>query len=179
MSTLAIRLSKKPDGSVVVACTRPDGSATWQRHERHAAFFPLHDLAHLAVETVLALRYGFYGLLADGWNVTDFGDRPIPPEAAYDSALAEAAAGLLDGERAAGQPYSTAAFNEALAASLGHTAQVLRQPVTGEELCAIRTMWLGLAGRWARVPVGEDLRLTFEPPPGGAVGPAVAGRRRA
>ena len=35
----------------------------------------------------------------------------------------------------------------------------------GEELDAIHSAWLGLAGRWARVPVGEDLALAFEPRP--------------
>ena len=169
MDALTIRLSKKPDGSVVFSCTRPDGSTTWQKHQRHAEFFPLHDLSHLAVETTLGLRSGFYGLLARGWNITDFGNRTIPADAAYEAALAEAVVGLLDGERAVGQPYGTAEFNRALATSLGHAEQTLEWHVTDEDLDAIRSAWLSLAGQWARVAVGEDLILVFEPQPAGAV----------
>ena len=169
VDALTIRLSKKPDGSVVFSCTRSDGSTTWQKHQRHAEFFPLHDLSHFAVETTLGLRSGFYGLLARGWNITDFGDRTIPADAAYEAALAEAVVGLLDGERAVGQPHSTPEFNRALATSLSHAGQTLGRPVTDEELDAIRSAWLSLAGQWSRVPVGESLVLAFEPQPAGAV----------
>ena len=166
MSALTVRLSKEPDGSVVLSCTRADGTATWQRHRRHAAFFPLHDLAHLAVETTLGLADGFFGLLASGWNITDFGGRPVPAEAA----LAEAVVGLIDGERATGRPYSAAEINRALAASLGHGGHALDRPLTDEDLAAIRLACQNLTSQWARVPTGEALALPFERP---AVRPAA------
>lgn len=37
----------------------------------NARFFPLHDLAHYALETVLSATHGFYGLVAAGWEIDD------------------------------------------------------------------------------------------------------------
>jgi hypothetical protein len=162
MSKLQIRFSRKPDGSTVFACTRADGSQTWQRHDRHADFFPLHDLAHYAVETCLGLRHGFYGLVAGGWNVTDFGERQIPPGVAAEAMFSEVAAGLLDGERATGQRYDADAFNAALAAKLDELGHGLERPVERDELEAIRVLWLDLAYRWSSVPPGGSLELEFE-----------------
>ena len=165
MAAPAIRLSKKPDGSAVLSCTRVDGSTTWQRHRRHAAFFPLHDLAHVAVETRLGLQGGFYGLLASGWAIPDFGSRPVPPEAAYEAALAESVVGLLDGERAAGQPHSAREFNRALDASLRRAGQTLARSMSDEDLDAIRCTWRSLVGRWMQLPTGEALALSFDASP--------------
>lgn len=156
---LHIRLTKKPDGTAVLACTRPDGSATWQRH-RHG-FFPLHDLTHYAIETVLGLRYGFYGLLAEGWNITDFGDRTLPDHARTDALLTEAMAGLLDQERATGVVPDAAAFNDALRAVLQEMDCALDRPISAEELDAVRARFLALAGQWARTATGASLDLTF------------------
>jgi len=68
---LRVRFSKRSDGVVTLQCVRKDGSVTWQRHDKHGVFFSFHDLSHFAVETVLGFRQGFYGLLADGWDITD------------------------------------------------------------------------------------------------------------
>ena len=162
MSPLTIRLSRKPDGTTVLACTRADGSQTWQRHRRHAEFFPLHDLTHYAIETVLGLRFGFYGLLASGWNISDFGTRTVPEYAAAEAALAEVAVGLLDGERATGERSDADAFNEALAGVLAQTGRTLDRCVTDEELAAVRRLWAELAKRWAGVEPGEAMELSFD-----------------
>ena len=54
MPELLIRIKKKTDGAAALSCIRPDGTTTWQRQDgRLGAFFPLHDLTHYAVETVL------------------------------------------------------------------------------------------------------------------------------
>src|SRR5262245_55810834 len=68
---LRIRFTKRPDGAVVLQCVRRDGSATWERHDKQAVFFSFHDLSHFAVETVLGFGRGFYGLIADGWDIAD------------------------------------------------------------------------------------------------------------
>ena len=73
-SLLTIRIKKNADGSAAISCRREDGSVTWQRQQgAQGRFFPLHDLTHYAVETVLNHRRGFYGLVADGWDLSDFG----------------------------------------------------------------------------------------------------------
>src|SRR5207237_7810377 len=62
-SSLTIQFTKRTDGAAVLKCIRDDGSVTWQRvDDKQAAFFPLHDLTHYAVETELGFRQGFFGL---------------------------------------------------------------------------------------------------------------------
>lgn len=63
---------------------------------------------------MLGLRHGFYGLVADGWNITDFGEGDIPEHTEQEAILAEAMAGLFDQERATGMWPEADEFNEAL-----------------------------------------------------------------
>lgn len=86
LNDLRVTLVKHSDGGAVLRCTRADGSASWQRHHgRQAAFFPLHDLTHFAIETELGFRRAFYRLLAEGWEIEDTTGKgargPLPPEA--------------------------------------------------------------------------------------------------
>jgi hypothetical protein len=60
-----------------------------------AHFFPLHDLTHYAVETVLGFRRGFYGLVANGWDFADSARRELPDDAGSAELVASL---LLDGE---------------------------------------------------------------------------------
>lgn len=53
----------------ILEYTREDGSVTWGKIQPAMV---AHDLAHYVVETQLDFRQGFYGLLADGWNIEDF-----------------------------------------------------------------------------------------------------------
>ena len=68
---LKIEIVKQPDGAGVLRCTRKDGSVTWQKQTKHAAHFALHDLTHYAVESTLGCRQGFFGLVAEGWDIED------------------------------------------------------------------------------------------------------------
>jgi hypothetical protein len=69
---LKIEIAKRADGAGLLRCTRPDGSVTWQKQsDRHALHFTMHDLTHFAVETMLGYQRGFFGLIAEGWNVED------------------------------------------------------------------------------------------------------------
>jgi hypothetical protein len=100
---LLIQITKRPDGGSVLRCVRADGSTTWQKQEsRQAEFFALHDLPHFAVESVLGFRRGFFGLVAEGWEIgetTGKGARgPLPGE----TTALEYIVGSLDGERASG-----------------------------------------------------------------------------
>lgn len=62
--------AKDPTAQDVLTCVRSDGSRTWSRLD---AVFPIHDMTHYAVETELNAKDGFFGLLAQGWDITDFG----------------------------------------------------------------------------------------------------------
>ena len=71
---LKIKFTKRRDGSVISRFERADGTATWQRKDGpQARFFAVHDLEHYAVETTLGYQRGFYGLVAEGWDLADFG----------------------------------------------------------------------------------------------------------
>ena len=161
---LTISIKKKTDGSAALSCTRADGSVTWQRQEGlQGRFFPRHDLTHYAVETVLRLEHAFYGLVASGWNLTDFG-KPwprgsLPPEAG----AAELIVGFLDTERASGATWSAAEFNEK--AGLYHQARGgAPVSVLGEaDLVHIRALRSELFDRWDALPAGATLELPFPP----------------
>ena len=66
MPDLIVRIKKKTNGEAALTCQRADGSITWQRQEGEASrFFPMHDLTHFAVESILGLDAAFFGLIAD------------------------------------------------------------------------------------------------------------------
>src|SRR5207244_10961202 len=111
MNELLIRIKKKSDGSAALSCLRADGSVTWQRQNgQQGRFFPLHDLTHYAVETVLGYAPGFYGLVAEGWDLSDFGNPcprgPLPPQAL----VPEFIVGFLYQERGGGVVGVAAVF---------------------------------------------------------------------
>ena len=98
---MRIEIVKRADGAGVLRCVRPDGSVTWQKQTRHAAHFALHDLTHYAVETALGYRRGFFGLIAEGWDIEDTsgkGGRGALPAEALE---VERIVGLFDSERGA------------------------------------------------------------------------------
>lgn len=141
---------KKTDGSGVLRCTRADGSVTWQKLEKHAAHFALHDLTHFAVETTLGYRQAFFGLIAAGWDAeetTGKGARGALPEEASE---AEKIVGLLDSERALGTPWSLEDFN-------GYAPR----PVSEADLRAVRAARADLFRRWAEIRPGQALELEF------------------
>ena len=83
--SLSIHLKRHADGSASITLTRADGTVTWQRQKgKLALVFPPHDLTHYAVETTLGYQHAFYGLVADGWDISDFAAPwprgPVPGE---------------------------------------------------------------------------------------------------
>jgi hypothetical protein len=166
---LTIRLAKHTDGGATLTCVRPDRSITWQRQRGgHAAFFPRHDLTHYAVETVLGHRRGFYGLVAAGWDLTDFGAPwprgPLPS----DMDPSELLVGFLDAERASvtgdGQPWTAADLSAQAAAFYAARGFDATPPVvTDDQLAAIRERLAGLFARWDALAPSGVLELHFAP----------------
>lgn len=160
---LTMQFTKRPDGAVVLRYRRADGSVVWQRYEgSHARFFPLHDLSHLAVEAELGIRRGFYGLLAEGWEVADLegkGSRgPLPPE----SVLIEFIVGLFDAETVGGAPPLHAAdFNEQLALMLRDKNLPPPPRFTDAQLAAVRAQRRALHAAWAALEAGGSLEVPF------------------
>lgn len=165
MPDLVIRIKKRTDGSAALSCLRPDGSVTWQRQEgRQGRFFPLHDMTHYVVETELAHRKGFYGMVADGWDLTDFGAPwprgPIPE----DADPSELIVGFLDAERASGEEWSTADFNDRLADFYTEPGVLGACTITDAQLHRIRERVRELFDAWIEVPPGESLELLYSRP---------------
>lgn len=154
---MEIRLKKGRDGRDTLACHRADGTATWAALHPSQ---PLHDLTHFAVETTLGLADAFFGLLARGWAIEDFGDRQqlrlMPAEALY----AEVLVGQLDLERLPGNRRPWEAFDASLRLALAGQG-VAPRPFTAETLERIRARRAALVAAWARLRPGETLTLSF------------------
>lgn len=160
---MKIRILKKKDGGGVLRVIREDGSETWQKQtERHAAFFALHDLTHLAVETELGYQRAFFGLLAEGWSMDDTtgkGSRgPLPAGAGE----VEYLVGCFDCERASMTRWTADEFNE-VSSLQASTYGVPIRKLTEEELTRVRSRRSALFRQWAEVAEGSTLDLEFAP----------------
>jgi hypothetical protein len=163
MPELLIQIKKKSDGSAALTCVRRDGSVTWQRQEGgRGRFFPIHDLTHYAVETVLGHRRGFYGLVADGWDLSDFGAPWPKGRLPADLDPSELIVGFLDTERAGGVEWSATEFNAGVAKYYAQHRLAGTCLVTDEQLKQIRALLREVISRWQALPAGETLELSFE-----------------
>lgn len=163
MPELTIRIKKKNDGSAALSCERADGSVTWQRQDGHLGrFFPLHDLTHYAVETELGFDQAFYGLVASGWDISQFGDElrdQIPAEAR----LAEVIIGFFDLERQTGERGYANELNSHLRdffESRGLPAPSFR--VSDDQIARVRRRRAELFEQWHATAPGDALELTFD-----------------
>jgi hypothetical protein len=133
---------------------------TWQKHDKHAAFFSFHDLTHFAVETTLGFNKGFYGLLADGWDIADTGGKGARGKLSEASILVEHIVGLFDRERSGGaEPLSGALFSSQIEQMTG---QPLARAFTDRELHSVRERIAALHQQWVAIPQGSSLELTFD-----------------
>lgn len=157
MPELTITFTKRRDGSVVTRFDRADGSATWQRkHGAQATYFGYHDLTHFAVETTLGYQRGFYGLIAEGFDVNDL-SAPLPG----DQDAVEVVVGFLDREQAMGEQWSASQFNEN--AALHYSVRGLSNPPVLDDatLTKMREHARALQQRWTDVREGESMVLSF------------------
>lgn len=178
---LAIRLTRRADGAVVFELRRSDGTTTWQRRDGPTAeFFAVHDLTHYAVETEIGFARAFYGLVADGWDLGDFGTPwprgPLPP----DALPAEVIVGCFDTARSSAQRLTAEDCNEALARYFGSQGRAAPVTVTDAQLDRVRARLSDLVGRWHALPPRETLELAFPPdsPGNGDAGAAPGAGRR-
>ena len=162
MPDLLIRIKKKTDGAAALSCIRADGTTTWQRQDGQlGAFFPLHDLTHYAVETELGFQRGFYGLIAEGWDIADTTGKtargPLPNEALEVEYFVSA----FSAERAGGAIASAAEFNQLAATFANAKGMPPPPPLSDDDLMRVRARFDELALRWRALPLGETLELEF------------------
>ena len=166
MPDLIIRIKKKTDGSAALSCARADGSVTWQRQEGPlGSVFPLHDLTHYCVESVVGFRRGFYGLLAEGWDISDFvktGARgPIPEEAR----LVEMIVGYLDLEQRTGMLGTADEYNERIRTTCadGKISPTLFR-LSDEQLADVRRRRAEVFTQWRSLAPGDAMEVEFNRP---------------
>jgi hypothetical protein len=162
MPELTLQFTKRKDGGALLRCIRTDSSATWQRQDdNRAAFFPLHDLTHYAVETELGFVRGFYGLIAQGWDIADTTGKgargPLPAEAIE----VEYIVGALGAERAGDSACTAEEFNHLASAFAKSRKRPEPRPLTDEELTRVRSRTAELFMRFQALPPGETLKLGF------------------
>jgi hypothetical protein len=108
-----IEFTKRADGRTVLRCARADGSVTWQcNDDQNARFFPLHDLTHYAVETELGFAHGFFGLIAEGWDIDETTGKTARGALPNEAIEVEYIVSAFLAERAGGAAASAAEFNQ-------------------------------------------------------------------
>jgi hypothetical protein len=162
---LTIRLSRRSDGAVLLELRRADGTVTWQKRTGPAAeFFAVHDLTHYAVESTLGYRGAFFGLVAEGWDLSDFGTPwrrgPLPTEAL----AAEVVVGCFDTQRAAGERLTALQCNTSAQSYFATQGRPSPVCVSDEELERVRNLLSDLVWRWQATGSGESLEFAFPPP---------------
>jgi hypothetical protein len=159
---LIIEFAKQEDGNALLRCMRDDGTATWQRQDgKYAAFFPLHDLTHYAVETELGFRRGFYGLIAEGWDIGETTGKTARGALPNETLEVEYLVSAFSAERSGGVASPAEEFNE-LAATFARAKQMPNpRELSDEELHRVRTRFNELATKWRALEPGETLRLEF------------------
>ena len=159
---LRIQITKRPDGSGVLRCVRDDGSVTWQKQERNAAFFALHDLTHFAVESTLGFRRGFYALIAEGWDVEDTTGKGARGPLPDDAIEVEYLVGSLDVERAGGTTWTADEFNGHVAIHAASSGRVRPRPLAEQDLARVRARRDELFTEWFALRAAGTLDLSYE-----------------
>ena len=170
MPDLTVRIKRHPDSSASLTCTRADGTTTWQRQrDGYALVFPSHDLTHFAVETALGYEHGFYGLIADGWDIADFAAPwprgPIP----HDALEVELIVGFFESERRdsgawTAEELDAHAQRYVAAQRALHPGRPVAEPprLTDAQVERVRQARDELLRQWGEVPPGQALELRFE-----------------
>lgn len=167
---MVVQLKKGRDGLPTLVCVRADGTRTWRKVH---PFFPIHDLTHYAVESILGFGAAFFGLVASGWSLDAFTNGGASARLPAEALWAEHIVGLFDLERGMQRPLGTEEFGEALATSLAHQGVPPFRPLSPGELTAVRALRSDLLARWLALAPGETLALSF---PADALEPAPSER---
>jgi hypothetical protein len=159
-----IEFTKRADGRTVLRCVRADESVTWQRNDdQNARFFPLHDLTHYAVETELGFARGFFGLIAEGWNIDETTGKTARGALPNEALEVEYIVAAFSAERAGGAGVSASEFNQLGATFASAKGMPPPGQLSDEDLARVRSRFDELAAKWRALPRGETLELPFPP----------------
>ena len=139
---------------------RQDGTISWQNYGNQGDFFPGHDLTHCAVETILGYRHAFYGMIASGRELEDFGSgdaASFHPEAIYSESLV----GLLTTAELRGTILPFEEIKRTIDEKTSE-AGFLPMELTEADVLRIRVKSQELKERWTKLPAGTELVLDFD-----------------
>lgn len=159
--TVMVKFKKRGESDPVVTFVRDDGSSTSGRLGS-GGFGAVHDLAHYAVETTLGLRSGFYGLLAQGWDIPDFEVKGTARQLPDEAVVAECIIGQLGNALFAGREPSADEFNWLVRSAVDGVRPGAVVPAISVE--TLRLIWRtldALLARWRALPPGDTLELDF------------------
>ena len=158
---LKIRLKRRSDGSAAITCEREDGTTTWQRQEGVVGqVFPAHDLTHYSVETTFGYTQGFFGLVADGWDISDFA-KPWPRGSIPDEAQeVELLVGLLDMQRRMLADWNAEEMLEQGRLYVASRDDRACLPsLTDETLEKVKKLRAEVFAKWSAIEPGDTLEL--------------------
>jgi hypothetical protein len=143
-------------------CDRVDGTATWQRQNGQlASVFPFHDITHYVVETELGFRSGFFGLVANGWDINDTSGKTSRGRLPTEAVVVESVVGLFDVQRSLGVEWTADEVNEHARMYVSGTGGPDVRPLTNEEVTRVRARIQQLVQRWKGLAPDETLELPF------------------
>lgn len=151
---------KKAEPQTILTVKRADGTSTWMKLYPNTT---LHDLAHYAIETELALTKAFYGILAEGYNIEEFEmvkeERPFdlrPENLQLEALQVEHLVNLLLTELQSGEMED---FLFSFGSILENAGLSPMLKLTEERLISIRKELNRLRFAWEDVAYGEELVL--------------------
>ena len=161
---LRISVKKQTQKPCILTITRSDSSSTWAK--LHLGM-ETHDLAHYAVEKSLGFKHAFYGIIDQGYQISDFelpkAQRPdaVKPENLHSEALiTEHLVNLLEVE------LLNSGLNTNLINDLQHILTNANLPfpqsLDEETLNTIRQLYHSLYNQWIALEENNTLNLRLD-----------------
>ncbi|HVU18877.1 MAG TPA: hypothetical protein VHD32_18375 [Candidatus Didemnitutus sp.] len=156
-----IEIRKSATGAARLTVTRADGTWTAGRLGQ-GGFGAVHDLAHFVVETTLGRRDGFYGLLEQGWNISDF-ERPGAARDISDEAIAiECIVGQLTNLVLTGPEVDLTEFNWLVAEAIrGARPSAIIPTIDSSRFTEMQRSLSEKVAAWRAIKPGDALQFEF------------------
>ncbi len=162
---MTITLKKMITKPSILTIVRNDGTSTWSKLHRG---LETHDLAHYAVESALNFTKAFYGIINEGYKVSDFAlpkeQRPfaVRPENLHpDALITEHIVNMLEIELL-NSGYNDH-FIEELESILKNNNLDFPHNLNDETLKEIRKVYHNLYNQWLVLTEGQELSIDFKP----------------
>ncbi len=179
MPSLLFRLKKRADAAAQLTLVREDGTHTSGPVGSAEGYFPVHDLTHFAIEQTLRLSEGFLGLVASGWEISDFEVKGTAKRLSTETMFAEVASGELSRQLLTRVVSSFEDFLWAIDLTLQRQSPGPGRPSVGAaQYAAIRELLSTEWRRWRELPPNGTLELTFTCPRKATLPPPTVDERR-